>query len=217
MKALKQLWAIYSKPKNRRSLLAKTKITNICDRTPQVRDAILKELETDDCAAVDNDAMAGVVRLKVERLTSLKTDDFAGLDNLRVLNLREESQLTTLPDGVFDGLGNLVYLDLGGPFFRYVRNQGMIFVNGNQLTILPAGVFDELGNLRMLSLNGNQLTTLPDGVFDKLSSLRLLNLQENHLVGLTRDAPLFDRLTAYIDLGNQTEPPTPPELTDICD
>ena len=150
--------------------------TDICDRTPQVRDAILKTLETDYCAAVD---LAGVSNLFLykKQLTSLKTDDFDGLSSLRSLSL-DKNQLTTLPDGVFDGLDNLQRLRL----------------DKNQLTTLPVGVFGELRSLQGLELNENQLTALPEGLFDGLSSLEFLDLTNNRLVGLTFEDPLFAAL-----------------------
>ena len=84
---------------------------DVCDRTPQVRDAILEAVGADDCAAVDADAMADVESLRIEGLTSLRAGDFDGLDNLRTLDLSGNA-LTTLPAGVFDGLTSLETLDL---------------------------------------------------------------------------------------------------------
>ena len=39
--------------------LQRLSLSGICDRTPQVRDAILEALATDDCAAVDISALHG--------------------------------------------------------------------------------------------------------------------------------------------------------------
>ena len=107
--------------------------------------------------------------------------------------------MTTLPDGVFDGLTSLQSLRL----------------HENELTTLPDGVFDSLTGLRELWLNDNQLRTLPDGVFDGLTRLEWLDLQNNHLVGLTRNDPLFAELRSYANvlLGGQTAPPDQPEPT----
>ena len=56
--------------------------TDICDRTPQVRNAIMHMLGYDDCSAVD---LAELNRfLTVEGLTSLKAGDFDGLGKARV-------------------------------------------------------------------------------------------------------------------------------------
>ena len=142
---------------------------NICDRTPQVRDAILEAIDIDDCAAVDSAALAGIglLYLHDKRLTSLLAEDFDGLTGLYQLQL-QDNQLTTLPDRVFDGLTRLSLLDL----------------DNNRLTTLPAGVFDDLTNLHYLILKRNQLETLPLGVFDDLTLLWRLELDQNQLTAL---------------------------------
>ena len=60
---------------------------------------------------------------------------------------------TSLPEDVFDGLSNLVGLDL----------------YGNKLTSLPENIFDGLSNLRDLSLHRTDLRSLPEDVFDGLT------------------------------------------------
>ena len=78
---------------------------NICDRTPKVRQAILGEIDGEDCAAVDSAQLAGVesLGLSIIALTALAAGDFDGLTNLQVLAL-SGNQLAALPNGVFDGL-----------------------------------------------------------------------------------------------------------------
>ena len=160
-------------------LPAQAQTVDICDRTAQVRDAILEALEVDDCAAVESDGLASVETLDLaeKQLAALAGGDFAKLTGLKVLELHD-NQLTTLPDGVFDGLTSLQNL----------------YLTGNQLTALPAGVFDRLTSLQQLSLSDNQLTTLPVGVFDRLTSLQRLWLTGNLLTALPDD--VFDGLTS---------------------
>ena len=164
-------------------LPARAQTVDICDRTAQVRDAILDALDADDCAAVESDGLASVENLELQQLAALAGGDFAGLTGLKVLWLYD-SQLTTLPDGVFDGLTSLRDLDL----------------QDNQLTTLPAGVFDGLTSLIVLDLSGNGLTALPDGCFDDLTRLESLSLgssswlQRNHLATLPDG--VFDSLTS---------------------
>ena len=96
---------------------------DICDRTPQVRDAIILEvLDADDCAAVDSESLASVETLnmasgerggRVWYLTALRAADFDGLTGLTTLRLNY-NRLTTLPAGVFDELTSLLDLDLRG-------------------------------------------------------------------------------------------------------
>ena len=160
-------------------------IVNICDRTEQVRDAILAKLRDDsDCAAVtdsDLNRVRSTLHLYDEEITALQAGDFQGLANLERLYL-DGNSLTELPDGVFDGLANLERLKLNGNsltelpdgVFDGLSNLERLGLHGNSLTALPDGVFDSLSNLVRLSLHGNSLTALPDGVFDSLSNLQWL-------------------------------------------
>ena len=167
---------------------------NVCDRTPQVRDAILRELQADDCAAVDSEALASIedLDLEEEHLTTLKVGDFAGLASLDYLEL-DDNQLAALPAGVFDGLTSLRDLEL----------------DFNQLTTLPAGLFDDLTNLISLDLSDNHLITLPAGIFGTLLKSKTLDLRNNHLTGLRPDSPLFHGLHSIerLYLDGQTEAP----------
>ena len=211
--------------------VARSVPTDICDRTPQVRAAILKAARAEDCAAVEL-AYIRVLRIDSAGLTGLKADDFAGLGRLESLRLIV-NQLTTLPVGVFDGLGSLVLLTLQanrlttlpeGLFdglssleslglgsrlttlpeglFDGLSSLGSLNLKGNRLTTLPEGLFAGLDNLQHLYLHDNRLTTLPDGVFDGLDRLRNLLLLRNRLTTLPEG--LFDGLSSLeeLDLSN---------------
>ena len=191
------------------TLPAQAATTNICDRTPQVRDAILKEASTDDCAAVD---LTGVYKLLVNNkaLTSLEAEDFDGLTKVRGLVLND-NQLTTLPEGLFDGLSSLRTLELRHnqlttlpeDLFDGLSSLAELFLGNNQLTTLPEGLFDGLGNLLLLVLNNNQLTTLPEGLFDDLVNLRNLYLENNQLTTLPNFVHGLNHLQALLLHNNQ--------------
>ena len=161
--------------------------TDICDRTPEVRDKILKVLGIEDCSAVDLAELNRTLPLHGLMVTSLKAGDFDGLANLRKLTLHG-CRLTTLPVGVFDELANLRELTM----------------HGCRLTSLPAGAFDGLESLEVLALHGNQLTTLPMGLFDGVGASGIkplvLSLGNNRLTTLPvqtfrgQRAGLFDGL-----------------------
>ena len=180
-------------------LPAQAQTVDICDRTPQVRDAILEALDVDDCAAVDSHDMAYLQRLPLggKGLTTLRAGDFEGLSGLRELDLWE-NQLATLPVDLFDGVGRLRHLNLDrnqltilpSGVFNGLHGPLALYLRDNQLTTLPAGVFPP--NLRQLYLEDNRLRALPDGVFDGSHSLEWLNLQGNQLTSLP--AGLFDDL-----------------------
>ena len=90
-------------------------IVNICDRTSEVRDAILGKLpEVSDCADVTASDLSGItdgLDLRGQGIESLQAQDFHGLPNLETLVLSRNS-LTGLPENVFDGLSGLERLFL---------------------------------------------------------------------------------------------------------
>ena len=153
-------------------------IVNICDRTPQVRDAILAKLtDVSDCAAVtdaDLSGISGELILSIREILVLNSGDFEGLANLDDLQLTD-SGLETLPEDVFDGLTGLTSLYI-------IRN--------NALETLPQGIFDGLTSLRALHLAENSLSELPEAVFGGLVSLESLQLGGNEGAPFTLTAEL---------------------------
>ena len=84
-----------------------TPTPGICDRTEQVRDALLNSTGVDDCKAVTVANLAGVTGLilspqaGVTGITALKSGDFAGLTGLTTLGVSGQPGLTELPSDVF--------------------------------------------------------------------------------------------------------------------
>ena len=183
----------------------------ICDRTEQVRDAIMAKLnkgldtpEVTDCAevtAADLSGITGRMELSIEEIPVLKSGDFQGLSNLDDLQLID-SGLETLPEDVFDGLTSLTKLyiignddleELPEGIFAGLTSLTNLHVSGNAaLGELPEGIFGGLTSLGFLHLAENSLTELPEDIFDGLTSLQLLHLQNNQLTGLP--AEVFDGL-----------------------
>ncbi len=157
----------------------------ICDRTQQVRDAILAKLpDVNDCSAVtanDLSSIAGRLGLSRTNIAALQGVDFHGLSSLEYLNISHNG-LSALPDGVFDNLSSLECL----------------YLYENDLSELPDGVFDNLSSLADLRLYRNELSALPDGVFDGLSSLEFLNISHNGLSALP--GGMFEGLSSLADL-----------------
>ena len=170
-----------------------TAITPVCDRTPQVRDAILDNISgISDCAQVTETHLVAILGLNLQNrnITALKAGDFDGLISLTWLWL-QGNQLSSLPAGLFDHLDALT----------------MLWLQGNQLSSLPTGLFDHLDALTTLWLPGNQLTGLPEGLFDGLTALEELFLNGNQLSTLPEG--LFDGLTTLTQLrlyGNSVDP-----------
>ena len=108
-----------------------------------------------------------VLDLSYDNLSSLPEGIFQGLSNLQELDLYNNN-LSSLPQGIFQGLSNLQGLNL----------------NRNNLSSLPQGIFQGLSNLQTLSLADNNLSSLPQGIFQGLSNLQGLFLDENNLSSL---------------------------------
>ena len=164
---------------------------DICDRTPQVRDALVAAIpEVSDCAEVTTAHLTGITRLRLRAsgITILRENDFSGLNSLQDLWLSHNS-LRSLPEGVFSELGSLKSLGLSGnsldalpeSVFMGLHSLQQLFLHDNRLHLLPEEVFRGLNNLRELTLYENSLSTLPEGVFNGMDSLQGLILSNNNL------------------------------------
>ena len=155
----------------------------VCDRTPQVAEAIIGILNRAHCSDVNNPRFIRQLEIADNPgLTTLKRGEFFELDRLERLYLSNNG-LTTLPEDVFDDIRNTLQ---------------RLRLDGNDLTTLPEGVFDGLGRLTELRLDDNDLTTLPEGVFDNLGSVLRLALNDNDLTTLTES--VFDALGSLTEL-----------------
>ena len=161
---------------------------NICGRTEQVQDVLMKLADVLDCGDVTAEHLVALTELDLSNqgLSDVKLGDFAGLYRVQTLKL-DGNDLRTLPAGVFAGLDHLHTLEL----------------TDNRLTTLPARVFAGLDRLRTLELDGNDLRTLPAGVFAGLDHLHTLGLTDNRLTMLpSRVFAGLDRLRTLELAGN---------------
>ena len=145
----------------------------VCDRTPEVADAILSVANQDACPAITRAHLSGISSLYVSgyrstrtSVTSLKAGDFDGMAGLRDLTIEHYGPedgpvgLTELPSGIFAGLSNLEELSL----------------QWHSLTELPVGTFADLRALKSLDLSNNSFSHLPADMFAGLTALTHLNL-----------------------------------------
>ena len=142
----------------------------VCDRTEQVRDAIVAAVSgVGDCADVTESHLSAITSLNLsgEGIGSLQSGDFEGLTGLVQLVL-EDNDLTALPSDLLDGLSALESLNF----------------KDNELSALPSGVFDDLGSLSALYLGGNRLSAVPAEVISGLNALEILGLADNQLGAL---------------------------------
>ena len=191
-------------------------LTSVCDRTPQVRDAIVAAVsDVSDCNNVTQAHLATITTLnlqgnpfdlEVDEISVLKAGDFSGLVSLKTLRLGN-NKLTALPTDIFSGLSSLTSLNLSLNNFSSLPDDGIfdeltslttLWLHFNQLTTLPDGIFEELTELTDLSLGNNRLTALPPGIFDELTKLTDLRLPSNQLASLPDG--VFDGLTGLTEL-----------------
>ncbi len=149
---------------------AQSVVDGFCDRTPQIRDAILAKISgVDDCAAVTVEQLATVKLLTLNRrgISEIKQGDFNGLTRLANLQITY-NDFTELPAGIFDELTALT----------------AVYLIGNGLINLPPRLFANSPRIIILYLSDNELESLPDDLFDPLANLLILDLENNELQAL---------------------------------
>ena len=182
--------------------------SGVCDRTPQVRDALVAIVGGGvTCADVTADQLGriSVLSLGSERIETLQSDDFAGLTSLEQLDLYD-NDLTALPPNIFAGLTNLRQLNLwhndlttlSPNVFADLTNLRVLDLDDNDFADIPPDVFTGLTNLERLWLNDTRLTTLPSGIFTGLTNLESLVVSGNEFTTLPPD--VFANLTSLEDL-----------------
>ena len=204
-------------------------ITLVCDRTRQVRDAILGEVPgVNNAYDLTETHLSTITELILRRrnIAALKSGDFDGLNAMAYLDLGH-NQLSSLPADIFDDLNALTRLDLNdnqlnslpAGIFDNLNALTFLRLDVNQLSSLPAGIFDNLNTLTVLYLFDNQLSSLPAGIFDDLNALTFLHLTQNQLSSLP--AGIFDNLNALTRLlldDNSVNPlPLPLSLEKVGD
>ena len=170
--------------------------TGICDRTEEVADAVVAEVQNSraeaTCADITEDELgsiegplsisppvlqsgdfAGLTSLTELEITGrelvlLRSDTFAGLGDLETLVVKSPS-LTTIHSGAFDGLANAKTLQL----------------KGNNIKAVPRDIFRGLDNLETLRVYGNRISSLPIGVFSGLERLGVLDLHTGGVKNLS--------------------------------
>lgn len=99
-----------------------------------------------------------------------------------------ELNITDLPSGVFDGLGDLERVNLGY----------------NNLTTVDPKVFAGLSKLTFLSFYANQISELPDDFMSMFPDLEWLDLRENGLTKIPSSVIGLKKLV-YLYLQNNPE------------
>ena len=164
----------------------------VCDRTPQVRDALTAAASRSDCSQVSAGLLSRIRRLDLRGPDAPDSTETAGdcAEELREEPGQGETRACESGSSGRNGRGNVF--------------QDMANADGEtgQITSLGSGDFQGLGSLHTLLLSWNALRTLPDSSFSDLVSLDTLNLEENRLASLP--AGVFESLTGleYLDLSD---------------
>ena len=160
---------------------------NICDRTLQVRSAIVAASGATDCSQITSRHLSDIIALDLhdQGIVTLDIDDLDGLKRLDSLDL-SDNLLASLPAGVFDELVLLRSLRL----------------EGNLLETLPEDTFEPLFLLEEVTLEDNLFASLPVGLFDDFS--RFNGIQAN---GDPADnSGSYPRIQRFLDRHDITSP-----------
>ena len=187
---------------------------NVCGRTAQVRDEIVRRSSATECTSITDLASIDQLDLSNQNIASLQNGDFAGLSALQRLDLGA-NPLSSLNATIFAGLTALRFLDLDNTaldalpanIFAGLTALSTLGLNNNALAALPATIFADLTALQQLSLNNNALTALPATIFAGLDGLSTLYMSANLFTADTGlPAGIFDdvldTLGPFATIGN---------------
>ena len=178
---------------------ASTREDLVCERTPQVRDWIVRSVDdASDCSEVTEEGLQTITNTHAKLglldrgITGLKPGDFAGLGHIDTLSI-SENPLTELGDGVFVGLSGVTNLSItentalarissGG--LNGLESVKFVSFSLNALEELPKGIFSNRKKLERVLFPGNNLTRLDQDIFAGLNRLNRISLDDNDLTEL---------------------------------
>jgi len=131
----------------------------VCQRTEQVRRNLEKQIKK-TCQDIGEIDLLSLNRVAVERgISNFKRDDFSGLKNLEILNIRS-NRYTELPEGLFDDLGNLKTLVIIATRLRHYPDDFLnktpflenLHVFRNPVRSMSESLFVRLENMKNLKV-----------------------------------------------------------------
>ena len=170
--------------------------TGICDRTEEVADAVVAEVQNSraeaTCADITEDELGSIEGPLSISPPVLQSGDFAGLTSLTELEITG-SELVLLRSDTFAGLGDLETLVVKSPSlttihsgaFDGLANAKTLHLQGNNIKAVPRDIFRGLDNLETLRVYGNRISSLPIGVFSGLERLGVLDLHTGGVKNLS--------------------------------
>ena len=170
--------------------------TGICDRTEEVADAVVAEVQNSraeaTCADITEDELGSIEGPLSISPPVLQSGDFAGLTSLTELEITGR-ELVLLRSDTFAGLGDLETLEIKSPSlttihsgaFDGLANAKTLQLQGNNIKAVPRDIFRALDNLETLRVYGNRISSLPIGVFSGLERLGVLDLHTGGVINLS--------------------------------
>ncbi|XP_066297670.1 chondroadherin-like isoform X1 [Branchiostoma lanceolatum] len=128
-------------------------------------------------------------------ITELTANAFQNLNSLEQLILTG-NQISTIPDGAFNGLDDVKVLKLNenrltaltdGMFSNMVSLEEL-HLDDNQIATVTGSPFSGLERVRDLKLNANRMVNLPTTVFQGLATLQKLYLHDNFVTSIPSQA-----------------------------
>ena len=194
----------------------------VCDRTPAIAGAIVKEAGVQGCAAVEDSHLGGIVALEFGLGQSAESwlasfdgpragecvgeDWFSTGEAGRPRGFSESPECavdpattgSTEPMAGTAAANSANLTTLKSRDFAGLRRLNQLIVANAPLEELPPGVFDGLENLEQLFLFQNRISGLPPALFSDLGRLKTLVLTGNRLDVLPED--VFSGLSSLEEL-----------------
>ncbi|XP_051173154.1 protein slit-like [Leptopilina boulardi] len=133
---------------------------------------------------------------------------FQGFDEIKILRITNNLNLTTINSDLFEFLPHLVNLHLVNNnlkripenLFGYLPNLNILRLSRNNIQSLSSNSFQNLTALTYLDLSYNKINDLQPNIFDAMINLKILLLDNNNFTWLPEYA--FKKLTnlKYLDL-----------------
>lgn len=131
----------------------------VCDRTPAVK-RFLERALSKTCENISESDLLTIKRVATETgITEFKADDFTGLFNLEILNIRS-NRYVALPEGLFKDLVNMKTLVIISTTLRHYPDDFLAYnpkienlhVFRNKVTSISESIFKRLENARDLKV-----------------------------------------------------------------
>ncbi len=167
----------------------------VCDRTRQVRNALRRSLP---CTAVSGTDLAARTELDLANrdVAALQVDDLSGLSGLTVLDLSGNA-LTSLPEGMFAGLGSLGEVQLqdnpGAPFPLQME---LVRMDGALSSPSPASVVARVREGAPFAMRA--ALSAVNGTLSPATALVPAGMTAGTPIAVTQDAAGATRVTAAV-------------------